>query len=223
MPVKKRVTNKDSSLGKEKKGAKQTKKASSAKPKRKVSKITKQERENIKQAVSSLPGLIIDRVPFVEEAAKWQPKQNEEPKKNNFVAPPAKQKPVSQPVPLPRAWSSPLEQKKRNLLWFLVGTLSVFILTLWIVNVRSQVSDANFNFGSEETLWQNAKEDFKTFVTPTDFPKPPEKTNELSPTEEEKIKQVLLENLTLLSVESTSTASSTRVSTSTILTTTTKE
>lgn len=221
MPVKKRVTTKDSSLEKGKKGAKRVKKAATSKPKPKISKITKQERENIKQAVSSLPGLIIEHAPFGEKTAQWQPTVVEIPKKNNFVTPSAQEKPVSTPSPLPRAWSSPLEQKKRKLLWFLVGTLSVFILTLWIVNVRSQVSDANFNFGSEEMLWQNAKEDFKTFVTPTDFPKLPEKTPELNPTEEEKIKQILAENLLLLTA--TSTTSTSKTTTSTNFTTSTLE
>jgi len=208
MPVKKRVTPKNSSLESGKKSARGTS-AVGAKKRKKTVKISKQQRKDIKQAANSLPSFIIERVPFAVESPK----------------PPVERKEMEIPQPKkkelnPSAYNSQFEQQKRKLLWFVVGTIMIFIVSLWVVNVRTQVTDAGFNFGSEEKLWQAAKEDFQSMVKTPQLPIT-QTQDTLLPEEEEKIKQILAENLILLSA--TSTTSTPKTATSTNFTTSTLE
>lgn len=203
MPVKKRVTTK------------------------KGNKITKAERESIKQAVNSLSGLVIDQAP------KMQPIQKP-------VAAP-QQIPVSKPTPAPiysipvkktepiRYHNSKLEEKKRKVMWFAVGTLMLFIAAFWIVSIQLRVKNSGFHSSADGQLLETAFSDYNKIIKePREAllklkeQTPPAPAEPLSSEQTDRIKEVLAQNL-LAMHSSTSTTSTINVTTSTLSVTSTKE
>ena len=159
MPPKKKGTKK-SKADEEKKKKKPAKKATSKKktPKKSVKKKaakptkaakkkpTKKVKKNIEKAVDSIPGLIFEHTPW--EAA--------EPK----------------PAPKPKKKSVPHYQEPRHatmLTWLGVGTITLFIIGLWIINARTMITDAVHNPNQEAAILSNAREDFSAiFATLAD-------------------------------------------------------
>lgn len=217
MPVKKRVTTKTSSSASAPKRKPATKKTAT---KKKVSKITRQERGAIKKAVSSLPG-------FIRESTE----------KNSWIPPVETRKPVGTSAPAKKEspsffgttekkkvhpqsyFDSHFEKKKRKILWFGVGSIMLCVLFMWIYNIKVQVSQAKFSLGTEEVLWNSAKEDFNTLVKQPPIIQKPKVS--VSEEETEKIKQVLAENVAAVILASTTSTSSTVETASTTLETVT--
>lgn len=205
MPVKKGVTKKPKTPAK-----KRTSKKTPAK------KISKQERENIKKAVSSLSGFLNEQVPV-----RTEQKEESEQRPASTYHKPVFQKPkppVAEPKKPVRAYSpSALERKKRFIVHTVVAVIMIFIASLWVINMRSKFSDAGFKLGSEEQLWETAKDDYNSLVKqPRQLQAQMDDVVEQveQAQTEEAIKKILTENL-LLATASTSTTSTPSVTTST--------
>ncbi len=207
MPVKKTISSAEPESVRRKKSSSASK-AKAHKNKIPLKKATRTEKARIQKAIDSLPNLVI-------ETSASAPMQK--PAKNSFLF--SSQPKVSHLNPL--SFRSEFEEKKKRIVWLSVGTIMIFIFSLWVVNVRAQFTDADFHLGTEELLLNQAKEDFSSLVR-TPEPKPvipaPEPQQDV-----EKIKQVLSENLLYMSATSSSTTSTTEyTATSSVFTSSTE-
>lgn len=161
-------------------------------------KISKEQRESIKQAVNSLSGLVQNT-----QAPKEQPKENPEPSQKKF--------------PASKYHNTVLDQKKRRIVWTAVTLLMIIIFGFWTYTVRLQVKTSGFGTGSDGILWETAKINYDEILktVKTDEPKTSSTPDPVTYEDSEKIKEILKQNIIIFEQTSTSTTSTSETSTST--------
>lgn len=174
---------------------KSTTQSSSASKKGK--KISKEQRESIKQAVDSLSGMVV---------SSQKEKERETPPTLRTT------NPVSS-----RYHNRALEEKKRRIVWMCVSLLMIIISCVWVYALRVQVKNSPFGSGSDSTLWETAKFDYSQILKPLkeDSPTTPKPADPVTYEESERIKEILAQNIISLEQTSTSTTSTSEMVTST--------
>ncbi len=169
---------------------------------KKGKKISKEQRESIKQAVDSLSGMVTT-FPVEKEIRPQAPQ-----------TPPTLRTTKSIPS---RYHNKLLEEKKRKIVWISVSLLMIIISCVWVYSLRIQVKNSGFGTGSDSTLWETAKFDYSQILKPLkEIPSTkPTSTDPVTYEESERIKEILAQNILYLEQTSTSTSSTTEIATST--------
>jgi hypothetical protein len=112
--------------------------------KKKASSISKQDHGEIKKVVDVLPGLISEQLSSRDD--HWE------------------RRPYASIPRGPGHQELKLIRKKKQLVWFGVSTLMIFVLGLWYLNIRTVFATITGGHSEEGKLFTSLQEDFNTIV-----------------------------------------------------------
>jgi cytoskeletal protein RodZ len=163
--------------------------------------VSKQDRKEIRDAVGSIPGLIIEHVSFDKNNSLGEDIVNDDNEKithnKRFMLSDEKRRE---------------QQKKKNTMFIGVGVVLLVLALLWVINIKSFFFDSKHSISNEETLLGTIKNDFDNTIGKLEKQNPT--TSSPSPTKiilEKDLQSALLAGLA--SVSSTSSTLSTSSST----------
>jgi len=153
--------------------------------------ISKHDRKEIREAVGSIPGLIIEHVSFDQNNSMSDENENINHNKRFMLSDEKRRE----------------HQKKKNTMFIGVGIVILVLAGLWIINMKSFFFDNKHSISSEEALLGTIKNDFDATIgrlnaAPTETSSPPKTVPE------EDLKSALLAGFASVSSTS-STVSST--------------
>lgn len=158
--------------------------------------VSKQDRKEIRDAVGSIPGLIIEHVSFDQNNSMNDDDIRDDENENNshnkrFMLSDQKRRE---------------HQKKKNTMFAGVGIVLLLLIGLWIVNMKTFFFDNKHNISNEEALLGTIKNDFNTTIgrlekQPLVTSSPPKAIRE------EDLKSALLAGLASVSTTSSSASS----------------
>lgn len=140
-------------------------------------KISKQERSDIKDAVNSIPSLIIEHVSFSDSSSMDNENTNEDPKQKYVLSHEKTKENI----------------KKRNTILVGVGIILSVLIAMWILNVKTFFFDVTRTTSKEAQLLKTMKENFNStvnLVSPTVATSTASSTSELSASSTENISSI---------------------------------